>query len=315
MSTNYVFKLMYHMFWGFGIALGYGVATTLITFFFDRSQADLYLKMYYVSFNCPVSGGLIIGTAIFVFLTQKTIPEFVERSFEQADLKETGFAWWKRNYLSTYRTLKFSTEFAVAGFLIFFFCKFPLKGAPEYFMIFFGCLQYALGVYVGRKLFNIANILDSITSVRISRNIFKEDELSYIVNYVNLLSTLTILFVFVHVRSYYDGPFEYSSLLGLSPKPALLLPAVIATPVIVIFNFYPRIALRKLYSKAISQEIERLTDNLKNDNVSEFERLSYLIEYDRLAKEELANKFRLSVNDLPIGITVFVMLIGLLSKL
>jgi hypothetical protein len=315
MNTGYVFKLMYHMFWGFGLALIYGIVTALTTFLFDRSEFDAYLKMYFISFNSLVSGGLIIGTAIFVFLTQKTIPEFVERSFEHRDLEDTAFVDWKRNYLSTYMTLRFSTLFAIIGFGIFYLCKFPLKGSPEHFMIFFGCLQYALGVYVGRKLFNIANILDSIANVKITRNIFKEDELGYITNYVNILSTLTILLVFVHVKSYYEGPFEYSSFFGLSPKPALLLPAVIATPVLVIFNFYPRISLKRLYSRSISQDVDRLTDNLKNDNLSEFERLSYLIEYDRLAREDLANKFRLSVNDLPIGITIFVMLIGLLSKL
>jgi hypothetical protein len=314
MNPSYLFGLMNQTFWGFALSLGYGVVTTLCVWAIQPDQVNEYLKCYFVSFNCVVSGGLILGTAIFVFMTQQSISEFVERSFDEDAIGKTSFTHWKRNYLSAYMTIRFSTEFVIVGFVIFYFCKFPLNGIPEYFMIFFGCLQYALGVYVGRKLFNIANMLNSILDIRITRDIFKEDELSYIVTYMNILSTLTIVFVFVHVKSYFDGPFEYHTLLGSSPKTALLLPAVIATPVLVIFNFYPRAALRKLYSRSISQNVERLTENLKNDNISEFERLSYLIKYDHIAKEELSNKFRLSVNDLPIGITIFIMLLSLLSK-
>lgn len=314
MKPNDLFNLMYHVFWGFSLSLAFGVLSSLAVWVFAPAQVNSYVKLYFISFNCLVSGGLIIGAAIFVFLTQESIPEFIEASFDRDAIDQTNFSYWKQNYLSTYRSVKFSTEFVVAGFIIFFFCKFPLEGLPLYLMIFFGCVQYALGVFVGRKLFNIAHIITSILDIRITRNIFKEDELSYIVNYVNVLSTLTILFVFVHVKSYYEGPFEYSGIFGVSPKTALLLPAVIATPVLVIFNFYPRVALKKLYSRSINQEVDKLTESLKNENLSEFERLSYLIEYDRLAKDELANKFKLSVNDLPIGVTIFVMLIGLLSK-
>jgi len=75
-------------------------------------------------------------------------------------------------------------------------------------------------------------MLHSILEIRITRNIFKEDELSHIMNYVNVLSTLTIVFVYVHVKSYFEAPFEYSTPLGIAPKTALLLPAVIATPVL-----------------------------------------------------------------------------------
>jgi hypothetical protein len=305
---------MQHVFWGFGISLSYGIATSLAVWIFDPSQLNQYLKVYFVSFNCLVAGGLIIGAAIFIYRTQESIPEFVQKSFDEGALRETKFFEWKQNYLSTYMTIKFSTEFVAVGFVIFIFCRFPLRGFPEYFMVFFGCLQYALGVYVGRKLFNVANMLHAILDVRITKNIFKEDDLSHIMNYVNILSTLTIIFVYVHVKSYFEGPFEYSTVLGSAPKTALLLPAVIAAPVLVIFNFYPRTALKKLYSRSIKKEVEKLTATLKEDNLSEFERLSYLIEYDRMAAEELSNKFRLSANDLPIGITIFIMLIGLASK-
>jgi hypothetical protein len=311
---NHLFGLMQHVFFGFALSLGYGIVTSLAVRLFDPLQLNQYLKFYFVSFNCLVSGGLIIGAAVFVYRTQESIPLFIEKSFDQDALRETKFFEWKRKYLSTYMTVKFSTQFVLVGFVTYMFCKFPVRGHAEYFLVAFGCMQYGLGVYVGRKLFNIANMLNSILEVRITKNIFKEDELSNIINYVNILSTFTIVFVYVHVKSYFEAPFEYSTSLGLAPKIALLLPAVIATPVLVIFNFYPRAALKRLYSRSIKQEVESLTQSLKEENLSEFERLSYLIEYDRIASEELSNKFRLSANDLPIGITIFIMLIGLANK-
>jgi hypothetical protein len=314
MSPRHLFDLMYYVFWGFFAAVVYGGVTSFVVWLLDPPQLNQYLKLFFVSFNCAVSGGLIFGAALFLFRTQESIPEFVENSFDAAAIAETKFLEWKYNYLSTYRTVKFSTEFIVAGFVIFMFCQFPLQGFPQYLMVLFACAQYALGVYVGRKLFNVAHMLHAILDIRITRNIFEEDELTYIVNYVNVLSTLTIVFVYIHVKGYFDGPFEYNTFLGSAPKTALLLPAVIATPVLVIFNFYPRVALKRLYSRSIKQEVEHLTQSLKTDNLSEFERLSYLIEYDRIAKEELSNKFKISANDLPIGITIFIMLIGLASK-
>jgi len=315
MTPTALFQLMKHLFWGFATALAYGSATSGAVWAIGSREAfQKYLQAYFVSFNCLISGGLILGTAIFVYLSQQSVPAFIENAFDEKSLQGTLFHDEKLKYLSTRRSIIFASYFIVAGFLIFYFCKFPLRGVSEYFMIFFGCLEYALGVYVGRKLFYIARMLHSILNIKMTRNIFKNDDLGYVINYVNVLSTLTIIFVYIHVTSYYRGPFEYSSILNESLSVALMLPAVIATPVLIIFNFYPRTALRALYSRSIADEVNSLTEKLNAKNLSDFEKLSYIIEYHKLSKDELRNRLRLSLSDLPIAITIVIMIVGLLVK-
>lgn len=43
------------------------------------------------------------------------------------------------------------------------------------------------------------------------------------------------------------------------------------------------------------------------------ERLSYLIEYDKVSKDELKYRMRVTLSDLPIAITIIVMLLGLFT--
>ena len=306
---------MNHLFWGFGLALGYGAATSSAVWFCDKGVAfQRYLDAFFVSFNCLISGGLIIGTALFVLFSQQDVPTFLEDTFDEQSLRETDYYQQKAKYLSLRRSMTFATDFVVVGFLIFYFCKFPLRGVSEYFMIFFACAEYGLGVYVGRKLFYIAKMLNSISGIKLTKNIFRHDNLGIVTSYVNALSTLTIVFVYVHVTSYYYGPFDFSSTISNSVRVALMLPAVIATPVLVIFNFYPRTVLRRLYSRSIQNEVRDLTEKLKDENLSEFERLSYVVQYDSLSKDELSNRLRLALSDLPIGITIILMIIGLIVK-
>lgn len=310
-----LFQLMNQMFWGFAVALAYGVITAGAVWYFEKPDVlKRYLDAYFVTFNCLIAGGLIIGTSIFVWWTQESIPSFIEDSFDVDALGKTTFLKQKERFLSLRRSMTFSTMFIVAAFLIFYFCQFPFRGLPEYLLIAFACVQYGLGVYVGRKLFYVAQMLNSIEEIKLSKNIFKDDTLGQIVSYVNILSTLTIVFVYVHVTSYFQGPFELNPTYGSALRVALMLPAVIAAPVLIIFNFYPRAVLRRLYSRSINDQVSRLTERLKNQNLSEYERTSCVIEYDKLWKEELRNRLRLSLSDLPIGVTIVIMIVGLFVK-
>jgi hypothetical protein len=255
-----------------------------------------------------------VGTASFVLLTQRSIPRFIEQTFGPDALSQTDFKKQKSRYFSLRKTLTFSTNFIVVGFGIFYLCKFPFDGIAESFLIVWACVQYALGVYVGRKLFYIAHMLHAVADIRISKDIFTDDVLGAIVSYVNILSTLTVIFVYVHVTSYYHGPFVYDSQFTDSPRIALLLPAIIAMPVLVIFNFYPRSVLRKLYSASIDLEQKRIEASLMDEQLPDLERRAYLMEWDKLAKDDLRTRLQLSLSDLPIGITIVIMIIGLVVK-
>jgi hypothetical protein len=116
------------------------------------------------------------------------------------------------------------------------------------------------------------------------------------------------------VHSYFYGPFSYPYAIGESARFLLLFLAIIATPVLLIFNFYPRTVLAAVYSRSIDIEIKNLKRRLKKESLTPFERMSYVIEFNKMARDELRHRLRLSLSDLPVAITIFATIIGLILR-
>jgi hypothetical protein len=299
---------MWLLFIGLAISLAYGVCGAALLYpIAGKADAQNFLVMYIGPFNILVSLGLIAGTALIVGLSQNVIPETIEKAFTEAELSRTAYHKNKRKYLSLRRTITFASEFIVIGYLIFDFCHFPLSGLAEALMMTAGCAQWALASYVGRKLRYAGMMLHSLLTVNVNRNLFKERELDIINISVHIASTLTVIFVYLHVRSYYNAPFLYDSFIGRSAQVFLLLPAVLATPVLLIFNFFPREVLRKIYDKSIDVEVRDFQGMLKNEALSPFEKKLRLMELGKMYREELRYSLQLTLSDLPIGVTILIM--------
>ena len=179
-------------------------------------------------------------------------------------------------------------------------------------MILPSCAQYGAGVYVGRKLFYAARIIACLESARLKEDVLNDETLNKTMNFVNITSTSTLIFTYFHVTSFYNAPFQYDTMMGLAPKIFLLLPAVIAAPVLVIFNFFPRTILRTVYQRAIQQRVAELRAELKRGDVSTFERLTHIVDFQRLSNEELRHRLKVSLADLPIFGTIILMVFGIL---
>jgi len=297
-------------FLGLGASAVYGLLATGVVFGLGgRSEVQTFLVAYTTSFKTLFSFGLILGTALVVFRSQDVIPETIEAAFTPAQLSRTQYLRYKKRFQSPRRSVSFAAEFIVVAFVIFSYCGFPLSRPAEIIMIIAACAQYALGVYVGRKLFYAGMMLHSLLDAAVTRNLFKERELDEINSYVHIASTLTVVFVYVHVMGYYGGPFSYGSFLGTSIKPTLILPALIATPVLLIFTFYSREVLRRLYSKSIDCEIASLRHTLQNEKLDTFQKRSYLMQFDKMCRDELRYSLQLTLSDLPIGITILIMVL------
>jgi len=304
------FRMMNTFFFGLGASAAYGLASAgLIYKVNGRPEVQAFLAEYSTSFKTLFSFGLILGTALVVFRSQDVIPETIESAFKNEHLSKTDYPFYKRRFQSPRRSIAFAAEFIVVAFVIFSYCRFPFPRTSEVAMMIAACAQYALGVYVGRKLFYAGMMLHSLLSASVTRNLFKDRELDEINSYVHVASTLTVIFVYVHVIGYYRGPFLYNSFLGQSVKPLLLLPALIATPVLLIFTFYSRAVLRKLYSQSIDWEIENLRNVLKSEKFTTYEKRTYLMAFDRMSRDELRYNLQLTLSDLPIGITVLLMVL------
>jgi hypothetical protein len=298
---------------GLALSFCYGLlATGIVRYFSGTTEAQNFFAAYTINFKTIISLGLILGTALIVRRTQHVIPETIEVAFK-GQLSEDYF-YYQRRFYNPRVTLTFCGEFFLWGFLLFWQCQFPLPPLGQDLMLFAVCAEFWLAAYVGRKLMYSGMMLHSLLTIDVKRNLFRKRELDPINPYVHVASTLTVIFVYVHVRNYYSGQFWYGGIFGQSIKLFILVPAIIAMPVLSIFNFYPRAVLRKLYSKSIDIEIKNLKKAMRNSSLSVYEKRSYLLEVDKMSRDEVRYNLQLTLSDLPIGITILIMVLEPLLK-
>ncbi|MFN0139228.1 MAG: hypothetical protein ACKVQW_03965 [Pyrinomonadaceae bacterium] len=315
MTKKSPFDAMFVYFAGLAISVGYGVFSMVLIRYLDgETEAQEFVTAYNSSFKTIISLGLSIGTALVVFKKQKDIPEMIEAVFTKEQLEDTDYAAQKAHFWSQKSNMLFAAQTVFAAFLIFTYCQFPLTGTGNIMMMIAVCAEYGFASFVGRKLRYTSMMLHSLLDVKVTRNLFKERELDSINWYVNVASTLTMIFVYVHIMFYYAGPFTYGSELGKNVKILIILPAIMATPVLLIFNFYPREVLRKLYSKSIDVEMKNLRQKMANENLNAYEKRSYLIEFNKMSRDELRYSLQHALADLPIGITILALVLQTLLK-
>jgi hypothetical protein len=300
-------------FLGLALSVAYGLGgAALVWRIGGTSEAQLFFAAYTTSFKTVLSLGLILGTALIVFYRQDVIPATIEKAFKGHLTQD--YYYYKRRFSSLRISLTFSGEMILIAFVIFSYSQFPLSRPGEVLMLIAACAEYGLAVYVGRKLMYTAMMLHSLLAIPVNRNLFRKRELDGITPYVHVASTLTIIFLYVHMVGYYNGPFLYKSILGGSIKVFLLFLPLIATPVLLIFNFYPRIVLTKIYDQSIDVEITRVRKAMRDEKLSPYEKRSYLLELNKMSRDEMRYSLQLALTDLPIGITILGMVLQLVLK-
>jgi len=306
---------MFVFFAGLVLSTAYcGLGTALTWYLEGEFEALKFFAAYTSNFKTIISLGLILGTAFVVFYAQKDIPRMIEKVFPEEQLAETEYFTHKQHFWSQRKTIVFAAQVTVVAFVIFRYCRFPLARTGYVLMMVAACSEYAFASFVGRKLRYAAMMIHSLSDISPTRNLFRNRELDDISWYVNVASTLTIIFVYVHVRCYYAGAFAYDTKFGESVRIFLILPAIMATPVLLIFNFYPREVFRRLYSKSIDLEIGQLKGRLGSENLNAYEKRSHIVEFKKMSHDELRYTLHLALTDLPIGITILAMVISTLLK-
>jgi hypothetical protein len=306
------FRLMLILNLGLGVSLAYGLlCSAFLVYMGGKYEAQLFVTAYTDSFKTIISLGLGLGTALIVYLGQNVIPETIEKAFTQTQLAESGYFYYKRRFSSVRLSIISSAEFIIVGFIIFFYCQFPLSKRGEVLMLLAVCIEYAVGAYVVRKLIYVGMMFHSLLRVRVTRNLFRKREFDVINTYVGVVSTITVIFVCVHVIGYYGGPFLYGSILGQSIKPLVILPVLAAIFVLLTLNFYPRTVLQKLYGQSIDVEVRNLKRALRHEGLSAYERRSYLMEFDKISRDELRHSLaRVTLYSLPTWISLLITVLG-----
>jgi len=307
------FRLLLLLNFGLASSVAYGLlGAALVWYFRGVTEAQLFFAVYAGSFKTIISLGLIVGTSIIVFLNQDVIPNTIEAAL--GEQLPSDYYYHKRRFFSLRRSLTFSIEATLVAFVIFSYCQFPLSKTGQPLMLIAVCSEYALLAYVGRKLLYTGMMLHSLLGATVTRNLFRKRELDAINAYAYSTSTLAVIFVCFHVITYYSGPFVYGSVFGSTIKTFILWPALVAAPALLIVNFYPRIILKKLYMRSIDVELKRLKKAMKTDDSSAAEKRFYLIEVDKLSRDELREHLRLTLSDFLSPIAILIMLIVLLLR-
>ena len=86
------------------------------------------------------------------------------------------------------------------------------------------------------------------------------------------------------------------------------MPAVLAAPVLLYFNFLPREVLRRIYGRSIDVEVQEMYQLMRKTDLGAFEKRLKLLELNKMYREELRYSLQLTLSDLPIGITILLML-------
>jgi len=295
-------------FFGMLLSVLYGFFGAGVMWIFGgRTEALAFFATYTNLFKTVLSLGLITGTALLVYYGQRVIPDTIENAFRDHLTKD--YYYYKRRFGSRGVSLRYSGTMVLVAFVIFYYSQFPLSKLGQYLMIFAVCMEYGFAVYVGRKLMYTACMLHSLQTIPIKRNLFRKRELDAVNPPIHVASTLTVIFLYVHLISYYDGPFLFGSMVGPSMKIFLLFLPLISTPVLLILNFYPRIVLTKIYDQSIDVEIARLRKAMRNEEFNAYEKRSYLLEFDKMSREQLRHNLQLAITDLPIGIAILIMIL------
>ena len=303
---------MQTVFLGIGISVLYGIVSFALIIHPDGAAAAYDFAVAFIrSYNSLISFGLIIGSTLIVYRSQNLIPETIKTTLpeDETERRPDDYLFYLSRYQSRIRSMMIIAVYATFGFLIFSACRFKISPIADLSLMLCACAQWGMGVYIGRKLCYAGMMLHSLRSVTIRKNLFTTRTLDPITSYVHIIGTLTMIFVYVHVRGYYNGPFQFDTPLRDGPRTLLILPAFVATPVLLIFTFYSRSVVQRLYSRSIDLEIENVRAILRSENLTRFEERSYLAELDKMSRDELRYSLQLALSDLPIVATVAVMIL------
>ncbi|HEX8655848.1 MAG TPA: hypothetical protein VF693_11580 [Allosphingosinicella sp.] len=300
------------IFIGFGLSSLYGLFSAIFLSCSGSVDLNQYLLAYFVTFNSAISGGLVFATALTVWRTQDYIPNIVEGTFSETVLNETQYSAHRSAFSSTWLTIRFSCFFALIAAMVFYNTGFPFSEIPDLSLVFIGCLQYVAGVYVGRKIFHIGHMIRCLSRADVDPKMFTEDRLAGISSYVTYISILTAVAVYVGVISYYRAPFAYDGIGGLAMRSLMLLPAIIAVPVL-IFAYSPRVVVRRLYERAVDAMLMKLREKAKNDDLTEFESEARIIELRKTLYDELNSRLKTTLEDVPMVIVLGVALLSVVK--
>jgi hypothetical protein len=265
-------------------------------------------------------GGLATGTACATLFLMSisvlgSLPKLIEDAIPDSEIKKSTYEFWRTRFASLPLGLMQFTTYFAGGFAIYSLLGFPVGNHSKSLLVVFTSLQYAFGGVIGRKLWCLGHMLRSLEVVDPREDLLESESLPRLIYAVNIFTFLTLLMTTVH--TYFHANIQYgphSELLSIL-QPIVYLPLILAMPVIVLFNFYPRMVVNRLYLKSIRQRKDRLTRKIERSDESDISKFKHTIDYEKYLNEEFRYRQRVALSELPVALTVILALIAVAVRL
>lgn len=286
----------------------------LLSAWYDQGTASSTIQMFVYQY-----GGLVAGTAcaalfLMSILVLRTVPELIEQALPDEVAEQTDYRFWKGRLLSGRLGLaQFGTYF-VCGFGIYSLLEFPGEPMVHLFFAVFAAFQYSCGGFIGRKLWCVGHLLRSIEHVDPKSDLLDTEAFPRLIYLVNIFTFLTLLMTVIHTYFHARMDYVFSSEFAVLLAPLIYLPMVLALPVVVLFNFYPRMVVNRLYLKSIRQRKQWLADQMAESEESEFAKHKHSIDYEKYLNEEFRYRQRVALSELPVALTITVALVVTIAR-
>lgn len=283
MIAEAFFSVLKCMALSFGLCFVGSVATFFLQ---DAEMARGLFEYWTVNFNGLLVGGTAWGMAWVVFQEGrgilKRLMNLIEFSEDQQPviLKE-----FEKTYGKT-RLLSYGVSIGVLGIMTLVLSGYPLSGFAKYYLMICSCSLHVVGgvlivhIYYTLRFFRLVDA--NYESIK-ARDGFVPMNFDSFNTYFIVTSSLGMFAVYFAFRGTLTAGFVY-------PEPVfqrlLIYPVLVYLPLGVLYSFYPRFILKRIYDRANVEWIDRL-DRLRrevsdNDRMPAETRLNFELTFSQL---------------------------------
>lgn len=280
----------------------------------DEGSAVEFFDLFFGRYGGFWTGSLCFMVFVLTVILFKDLPLGIEQDLPEISGHEE-YLRYRRRFESRGLALVQSTIYFAIGFAIYSVCQFDTNGPANTLLTLFTALQFSFGGLLGRKLWCTAYILKSIEQTEPPSDLLEKTNLQSLILTVNIFTFLTLVTTLVHTYFHFNMNYQYVALPESMARYLPLSPALLAFPVLIMFNFIPRSTVNRLYIRSIEKSKEALVDGVLNNSDDEFSKQKLLIDYKKHLNEEYRYRQRAALSELPVVLAIVTLVATLLVRL
>jgi len=252
------------------VSLALCVTGCVIAFFFQSDQiARELLTSWVFYFNGILVGGSGYGLMWYIKKEGKNLMGMLNNLIEVNNLKDMevvvqarrGNSWLWKNIIGI--------PITIVGGAIMWYSGYPLTGFAKYYLAICSISIYYVGSYIFTFFVFSILMFKAIEENLKNSNICKKTsviEYETINNFFAITATVGIFAIYFGFRGTLTANFQNVAFQEIIKK-SLILPVVLFVPITLVYSFYPRYVLKKLFDCEIIGQIQKL-ESLKEESLN-----------------------------------------------